>query len=724
MSTLNKIKEGFKGLFTENGAEKDSVNPNTPEEQRIYDTVYQDYQVFKQSRQQMDDIWRKEQRFYMGDHWKGLRSDAVSKLRPDAVENITFSQIESIVGKLTGWMPYPNFTAQEEGDEEKARDLNDFMPFELRQIKFKQKHTRAVRRMVIHGPLIYKTVFDPTVEGGRGMNRYEGRNDIIPVDFGTFFPDPRIKDFIYLQKMGGIIINVPKPLEYFKERWPKQGKKVQPDIGTLETDVFNIDSDDGNLSTDATRQQMSGLIEYWYRGLPKQVSAEDKKLFREMAEEKLKEGVDPSEYLAKADGDMEGVHCIYITTSGVFLEHKAYVFDHGQYPFVARTLYPSESNPWGKGFMRDMIKPQIMKNKYAEISVETMAKQGNAAIMYEEGSISKPRTWAEQRSMPGAMLPVATGRMSGVKELEGVNVPSTVFNMLNYYDEMLQKIPGQFDSANGQANSNVTSGAQAKALMAAAGTRLNTVSDLIQDALEEVFSQYVELIAQFYTTERIARVTGRTVTMSRETMVSRVPSEYTPPSPTMEGMGTGDMQFLPDPDPMQAMGMEGGTDQISMMPEPPAVEEEFVPEFDILVQIGVDKPQDREYWLQLAFNLLQTMDPITQQPMIDAEAVRYVITTGRMEPMDVIKRRIEEESGKQQQFMQAQQQAQEAQAQVQQLIQENQSLQQTLQQFSGEQMEREQQDREFEQGLKQQKMNLEGAKVAQQLMQPVRTGQG
>lgn len=721
MSTLKKIQEGFKGLFAENGAEKDSVNPNTPEEQRIYDTVYQDYQVFKQARQQMDDIWRKEQRFYMGDHWKGLRSDAVSKLRPDAVENITFSQIESIVGKLTGWMPYPNFTAQEEGDEEKARDLNDFMPFELRQIKFKQKHTRAVRRMVIHGPLIYKTVFDPTVEGGRGMNRYEGRNDIIPVDFGTFFPDPRIKDFIYLQKMGGIIINVPKPLEYFKERWPKQGAKVQPDIGTLETDVFNIDSDDGNLSTDSTRQQMSGLIEYWYRGLPKQVSAEDKKLFREMAEEKLMEGVDPSEYLAKADGKMEGVHCIYITTSGVFLEHKAYVFDHGQYPFVARTLYPSESNPWGKGFMRDMIKPQIMKNKYAEISVETMAKQGNAAIMYEEGSISKPRTWAEQRSMPGAMLPVATGRMAGVKELEGVNVPSTVFNMLNYYDEMLQKIPGQFDSANGQANSNVTSGAQAKALMAAAGTRLNTVSDLIQDALEEVFSQYVELIAQFYTTERIARVTGRTVTMSRDSMVSRVPSDYMPPDPRVEEMGAGGMQ---PPDPMQGMDMMGQMDPMSMMPEPVEVQEEFVPEFDILVQIGVDKPQDREYWLQLAFNLLQTMDPITQQPMIDAEAVRYVITTGRMEPMDVIKRRIEEESGKQQQFMQAQQQAQEAQAQVQQLSQENQSLQQTLQQFSGEQMQREQRDREFEQGLKQQKMNLEGAKVAQQLMQPVRPGQG
>lgn len=110
--------------------------------------------------------------------------------------------------------------------------------------------------------------------------------------------------------------------------------------------------------------------------------------------------------------------------------------------------------------------------------------------------------------------------------------------------------------------------------------------------------------------------------------------------------------------------------------------------------------------------------------MVDAEAVRFVIQTGRMEPMDVIKRRIEEASGMQQQLVQAQQQAQEAQAQVQQLTQENQSMQQSMHQFSGEQAQREQRDRDFEQGLKQQKMNLEAAKTANQLMQPQRPGQG
>jgi hypothetical protein len=238
----------------------------------------------------------------------------------------------------------------------------------------------------------------------------------------------------------------------------------------------------------------------------------------------------------------------------------------------------------------------------------------------------------------------------------------------------------------------VTSGEQAKTLMAAAGTRLNTVSDLISEALADVFTQYVELIAQFYTNERIARVTGRSVSISRDSLISAVESEY----------NTGEQ--VPDP-------MTG-----EMMPDVQPVQEEFVPEFDINVHIGVDKPQDREYWLQLAMNLLNARDPISGLPMIDAEAVRFVIQTGRMEPMDVIQRRIEEQAGIQQQFVQAQQQAQ-------QLAQENASLQEALGQFTDQRMQQEQADKQFNQGMQQQKMDMEKIKLINDMSNQMNTGQ-
>lgn len=55
----------------------------------------------------------------------------------------------------------------------------------------------------------------------------------------------------------------------------------------------------------------SGLIEYWYRGLPKMVTEEDKEIFAEQADEMLQRGADPSELVAKAAGQME--ECIAST---------------------------------------------------------------------------------------------------------------------------------------------------------------------------------------------------------------------------------------------------------------------------------------------------------------------------------------------------------------------------------------------------------------------------
>lgn len=691
MTLLDKAKSIVEGIFVgeDNKGEKEPIN--TPDQQKLVEMAYGDFQVFKANRQRIESVWRQEQRFYMGNHWYGLRPEAVSKMRPNSVDNIAWSQIESIVSKLTGWVPQPDFEAQEPNDEQKATELNEYMPYELRCIKFKQKHIRAVRRMVIHGPLIYKTIYDPTVEGGFGQYRYFGNNDIIPVDLGSFFPDPRIKDFIHLQKGAAHIVKTVQPLEYFKERWPKQGPKVKEDNDSSDVEIFSQDdySLDG-FNADrtyygGTEQKTAGLIEYWYKGKPKMMTDADKQLFQELADQKLSEGKDPSEYLAKARGTMSGIHCLYISTSGVFLEHKAYVYDHGQYPFVARTLFPDEDNVWGKGYMRDMMPPQIMLNKFAEIAVETMAKQGGSAVMYEETAIDakQEKKWRNNRGLPAAMLPVTD--INKVKEMQGVNVPQTVFNMMEYYKEMLQKIPGQFDSANGQANPNITSGEQAKALINASSGRLALAAETIQDALEEVFTQYIELMAQFYTIERIGRVTGKQVAMSRDRLISHAPTEYEVTDPT-----SGELVSQP-------------------------VMEEYMPKFDISVNISVERPKDREYAIQTAFNLFNMIDPSTQMPMIDTQAVIYTVENGRMEPMSVIQSRMQKEQQIMMQMQQLQQENQMLNEQLGAMGQQLQSMQQGEMSAAENimRMQQEQEDRQFNRSMQMQKMDLEAQKVAQ-----------
>lgn len=741
MSTLAKKVKGI--FYNPAHDEERNPNPNNDEQQQIVSMVLGDWEVFRPPQEEMHQWWAKEQRMYDNDHWSDLRSEEESRMRPNLSENVFRSQIESTVGKLCGWMPVPDFEEQEDNDKSKAADLNAFMPNELKQINFRQKFVRAMRRCLLHGPFILQTTHDPDFEGGRGMYRYTGRNDIVPVDLYSFFPDPRVTDFINLQKMAAIIVRPePKTMEYFRKRFGKRGELVQPDntqgehgsTNELSSSAFNRDVFAGGTTMASTGTQTAHLLEYWYRGLPKLITREDREAFKDAAEEALERGADPSEYLAKLRGDMEGVHCIYISQNGVFLEHKAYIYDHGEYPFTARTLYPQEGSVWGAGFGRDMISLQIALNRFTEMAMETMGKQGNNAIMYEEGSITKPRTWQEQRSIEGAMLPIAMGGMDKVKPLPAADMPGSLFNMITHVLEMFQKVTGQYDSANGQADSRVTSGAQARALIAAAGTRLNTVSDLISESLQEVFRQYVELMVQFYTNERISRVNGRKVSISRASLISSVPTEYVPadgmmsepieqemmPAPPMSPEGMMPLgEEAPMPDMMGDPTMEGmlGADPMSMPPgpQPPqepevlTLNEEFIPEFDIRVNIGVDKPQDREYWTQLGFNLLNIQDPVTGLPMLDGEGLSYILQTGRMESMDIIQRRIEERSQQTQQMQQTAQQAEQLQA-------ENQQLQQALQEAGVQLQQMDDEDRQIERELKIGEHQLKEAKVAADLM--------
>jgi len=252
--------------------------------------------------------------------------------------------------------------------------------------------------------------------------------------------------------------------------------------------------------------------------------------------------------------------------------------------------------------------------------------------------------------------------------------------MMNYYQDMIQKISGQYDTSEGQAAPSVTSGEQAKALISAASVRLNTASEVIQDALEHVFMQYIELMAQFYTIERTARITGNTTSISRDSLINMVPAVYE----------------------MDEIDSETG--------EPIRVQvlEEFVPEMDIRVNIAVDKPVDREYWIQMAFNLLGVQDPITGAPMVDAEAIRYTIQNGRMEPMNVIEERIQEKMGLAQQIQQLG-------SQLERLQQENQSLQQQLNQLLEERNAQEYEQKMIENELKSRKLDIEETKVASQI---------
>lgn len=697
---LDKAAEVFgavKGIYnnTETPPKVQDDEINTPDEQLLVNMADEDYQIFKAHRQPIEDVWRQEQLIWKGDQWAGLRPPDNGPY-PERMEykgNYAGSQIESITSRLTAWNPSPEFEPTEPGDEPRADLLNAFIPYELNCIKIKPKHIRAVRRMVIHGPLMYEVLYNPDVYGGRGNNLWKGQADIVPLNFGSFFPDPSIKDFIYLQKGRAHIINYLMTLEYIKKRWPKQGEKVMADNRSSETEIFDRDSETivGTSLRNEDNRTTANVLRYMYKGRPKYMSSEDIKAFRERAEQNLAEGIDPSENIAKSKGTAEGIHFLYVTTNGVFLSHEAYVFDHGQYPIIARTLYPEEDNPWGKGYMRDMISPQVMYNRFSELAIEVTSKMGAAAIIYGTAAGLSPGTegapnpfqqiWRRFRGKAAAMLPVSD--VNQVKELQGVPPNPGIYQYMQHFLEMMQKIPGVYDSTNGAASADVKSGKQAEALMAASQGRMSTAAELIEDAFQEVIEQFVEVCAQHYTTDRVARITGKDVTFNRQGIVKQ--------NPTMT-FETGNMVAGPNGLPM---------------PEMMQLHEEYVPKMDVKVNIGVEKPRDREYWIQTAFNLFNTINPMTGLPMIDAKALQYTVQNGRMEPFSVIDERMQTDAMIQQQMQQLQAQNEQLNAQVQAMGSE-------LQKADSAKQQSEQQKQAFEMQKAAGQSELEWAKLNQQ----------
>src|SRR5690606_18586106 len=152
-----------------------------------------------------------------------------------------------------------------------------------------------------------------------------------------------------------------------------------------------------------------------------------------------------------------------------------------------------------------------------------------------------------------------------------------------------------------------------------------------------------------------------------------------------------------------------------LIPEVLTVQEEYVPKFDITVSIGVEKPQDREYWVNLAFTLLKQIDPLTGQPMIDTQAVQYTIENGRMEPFEVISERIQRDQMIMQRMQEMEQQIQQLGAENQQLQQVAGHAQQQLQVVNEQERMFNQQERVAKMDLERDKLDLQAAKQFQML---------
>ena len=557
----------------------------------------------------IEETWEDEEYIYKGGGLQWLtniayRSKRTRQYRPNSEDNLVFNAINALHANISANIPETTIDDDKQG--ELADKLTDAIRFNDERNNFSQTYKRWVYDIIGTGPTIAMVTWDNEWMGGTGPSRWIGDVRVSRENKWDIYFDPAISDLEQNMQDCSFIIRRPrKKLASIKTMW-ENGKYV--------SEMMNEDDD----AEEGSNPEQAYIEEYWHRGFPYFVPKNRAKVLREKAMEFEVDGdyYRAQDYFDAAKGDLEGIHVAYIA-DGVLLEYCPYEYEDGLYPFVYTDKYRDDKCQYGFGEIRNIKIPQIMHNKADEITLEAMSAEGLGGYLYQKGSIN-PRQHQNiiENNGKGGML-FEVDNLQGIEPRSGARVPSYVSEYKEHKQRMIDTVSQVTPTMQGQ-----TPGANARVgvvqeLGARSDIRIKQAAEKLEDFLIKIKKLQISRMAQFYTEDRYFRVKGTNNEMKEGTInASELHQEWT-------------REYEPEETVDPTTGQP-----IQTMKEK---KERFVPEFDIKVTILSEKPTDRGYYTQLAFNLYQ------MQLMV-AEDLYHVLEEGKLPPTNDILDHLEKQN--------------------------------------------------------------------------------
>ncbi|MBQ3021947.1 MAG: hypothetical protein IJD91_01290 [Clostridia bacterium] len=344
---------------------------------------------------------------------------------------------------------------REKSDEESAKVLSSVIPVILEQNGFRKTYSDAMWYKLKHGCVAYGVFWNGSAEGGKGCveTKY--------LDLLNIFWEPCVTD---IQKSRNLFICDLVATDELKERYPKIDIKGT-DTGELSKYVHdeNIDTSDKVL-----------VVDWYYK----------------------RNGI--LHYCKFCEGNI-----LFASENEKGYENGWY--EDGEYPVVFDVLYPEEGTPVGFGVIAITKEPQTYIDKL------------DAGILRHTYLSSHPRYFAKRDmginkdeflDVKNAIIEV-DGNIDEerLKQIKPPEISSALFqHRTNKIDE-LKETAGNTDFTQGRVSQGVTSGA-AIATLQEAGNKLSR--DIIEsgnEAYKNVILMIIERLRQFYTIERVYRIT-------------------------------------------------------------------------------------------------------------------------------------------------------------------------------------------------------------------------
>lgn len=405
-----------------------------------------------------------------------------------------FNVILSKHADMMDGYPEANVRPKEAGDKREATMLSSILPVVFEANGFKKTYSKCSWYKLIKGTGVYGIFWNPDKLNGRGDISIE-KCDIL-----NLFWEPGITDIQQSRELFHISL-VDK--EAIEERYPEVKGKLSSDTSKTKTYIHDdtIDTTDKCAVFDWYYKKHEGnrtVLHYCK-------FVDDNVLYatENDTERPQRVEIDP------ATGEE------FTVDSGESMAERG-LYDHGQFPFVFDPLFITEGSPCGFSYTDicknaqekiDLLDHSIVKNALLAARPRYFIKTNGNVNEEEYADFSKD------------FVHVQNGQIDelSIRAIETPSLPSNTIAVLNNKIDEMKETSGNRDVNNGASSSGVTAASAIAALQEASGKTSRDALGNTYEAFKDITYQVIELIRQFYTTERQFRITGEN---GREEFVS------------------------------------------------------------------------------------------------------------------------------------------------------------------------------------------------------------
>ena len=405
-----------------------------------------------------------EKRIVDNEQWYKLRHWECMRDKKDDVQPTSAWLFNCIANKHADAMdnyPSPNILPREEGDKGEAKMLTSIVPVILEQNDFEEVYSEVSNYKIKSGTGVYGVFWDSSKLNGLGDV------SIKKIDLINLFWESGISD---IQKSKNLFHVELADNDALISQYPQlQGK-----LGQASIDITKYVYDD---SVDTTNKSV--VVDWYYR--------------------KNQNGRTVLHYCKYVNDEV-----LFATENDEFYYEEGW-YKHGNYPFVFDTLYSIEGTPTGFGYIDigkdaqmyiDRGNQAIMKNMLANAKPRYFIKNDGSVNEAEYTDMTKDLVHVDGNLGQDSVLPVSSTGLGGI-----------YVEVINNKIEELKETTGNRDVSTG-GTGGVTA-ASAIAAMQEAGSKLSRDNNKsAYRAFRKIVVMVIELIRQFYSTERCFRIVG------------------------------------------------------------------------------------------------------------------------------------------------------------------------------------------------------------------------